>query len=374
MSNSNFEPQRNKKSDDLDSILGDLSGLSELIDDDRSPTVGSVNPQAIPDGALLGDLSLLEESHDEPLTGGGQPMTDDVNVTNWGLDDMDELRAVAGPQALDDDDNIPMLTDTVDFDLPTQFAAAPANTVPLLDERVSAFASQPAIDKDQFLLSELENIASQLSTPLVDNDLDEPIKTDITPTPASMPITEPAMSIDSNEELLLNAMLDLPMSVASTEPLQEVAAPALAAEISTSEFNAEEYQQLMDAIDTELSGNTTPATPPVDSVETQPTEQAAQTTAAAAAAVQASAFTNELHTQLARQIDALLVTAINTLSDRLNQHMAERMEKLLLDAVDDAMPTLMEQLSQGLRTEVQTQVKSQLPSIVNDMLGNLNAK
>ena len=347
MSQSRFEPSRsNKKDDDLDSILGDLSGLSELIDENPGHSVGDM--PAVAEGSLLGDLSLLDEAEDSPPL--SMSAADDAgdNLDDWGLDGLDGLDEQNASPDLDDD--IPVLTESVDLDLPTQPALATANTVPLLDDEIDAPATQGVLEKDQFLLSELENIASQLSTPLADEES------------ADMEAEAvDGLSIDMQEEALLQSMTNAP-------EMEE----ALTAESASSpEFNDSEYQHLVDALGDDAPAAEDVSLEDASTALSEAVSEFVNPEEGARAHSGVNNFTAELHTQLARQIDSLLVSAINSLSEELNHHLADRMEKLLLGAVDEAMPKLMEQLAQGLRKEVQSQVSDQLPHIVNEMLGKL---
>ncbi len=82
----------------------------------------------------------------------------------------------------------------------------------------------------------------------------------------------------------------------------------------------------------------------------------------------------ELHTQLSRKIDALVIDATTSLTHELHDHLSDRLEILLAQAVESVLPSLVDQMVDGLRAEVKQRVKTQLPVIINEVLSKTSLK
>lgn len=77
----------------------------------------------------------------------------------------------------------------------------------------------------------------------------------------------------------------------------------------------------------------------------------------------------ELHSQLSKKIDELVLDATMSLTTELEQQLSQQLESLLGHAVEAVLPKLIDQMANELRNEVKGRVKQQLPTIVNDVLG-----
>jgi len=77
----------------------------------------------------------------------------------------------------------------------------------------------------------------------------------------------------------------------------------------------------------------------------------------------------DLHAQLSKKIDDLVLDATMSLTKELEQQLSTQLESLLGSAVESVLPRLIDQMTNELRTEVKGRVKHQLPIIVNDVLG-----
>lgn len=77
----------------------------------------------------------------------------------------------------------------------------------------------------------------------------------------------------------------------------------------------------------------------------------------------------ELHSQLSKKIDELVLDATMSLTNELEQQLSAQLESLLGNAVESVLPKLVDQMANELRSEVKGRVKQQLPIIVNDVLG-----
>jgi len=82
----------------------------------------------------------------------------------------------------------------------------------------------------------------------------------------------------------------------------------------------------------------------------------------------------ELHAQLSRKIDALVIDATTSLTNELHTQLNNRLESLLGHAVESVLPRLVDQMANELRHEVNVRVKQQLPLIINDVLGSTRMK
>ena len=77
----------------------------------------------------------------------------------------------------------------------------------------------------------------------------------------------------------------------------------------------------------------------------------------------------ELHSQLSKKIDELVLDATMSLTNELEQQLSLRLESLLGNAVESVLPKLVDQMANELRAEVKGRIKQQLPIMVNDVLG-----
>jgi len=77
----------------------------------------------------------------------------------------------------------------------------------------------------------------------------------------------------------------------------------------------------------------------------------------------------ELHAQLSKKIDQLVVEAATSITNELQTQLSERVELLLQQAVESTLPALIDNMVQNLRNEVRGRIRQQLPLIVNDVLG-----
>jgi hypothetical protein len=397
----NSEPSKERSEDSLLAELGELSGLGDLATD---TTATAATTQPLDDA--LGDLSLLDEAMAEMDTGleasSDDSGTPPISIEEQILADMgltEPAAAATTPAASEivstDNDDIPVLTESVDVDT-VMFDSANQpvggeQTIPTLSDETNVSIGTDGTNE---ALSELEVLAQELSTAI----------SEVIPADDSLP--SQALSSEDVAEAEAAAIARMGLDqIGGEEPAST--------QVEVSEIvNEDEYQELIDSMETEpvveveiateallaagveldeaseIDTATEPAASETEELDmaaamaSEPQSEPAASPHAASdiaapassAAVPANSFTAELHTQLAKQIDILLVEAINNLSNELNHHLAQRMEGLLLGAVDEAMPRLMEELSQGLRSEVQKQVSGELPHIVNDMMGKLNQK
>ena len=77
----------------------------------------------------------------------------------------------------------------------------------------------------------------------------------------------------------------------------------------------------------------------------------------------------ELHSQLSKKIDELVLDATMSLTNELEGQLSVQLESLLGNAVESVLPKLVDQMANELRAEVKGRIKQQLPIIVNDVLG-----
>ena len=77
----------------------------------------------------------------------------------------------------------------------------------------------------------------------------------------------------------------------------------------------------------------------------------------------------ELHAQLSKKIDALVLDATVSLTSELENQLSQQLETLLGNAVEAVLPRLVDQMVSELRSEVNGRVRQQLPLMVNEVLG-----
>ncbi len=77
----------------------------------------------------------------------------------------------------------------------------------------------------------------------------------------------------------------------------------------------------------------------------------------------------ELHSQLSKKIDDLVLDATLSLTTELETQLSLQLESLLSNAVEAVLPKLIDQMANELRAEVKGRVQQQLPIIVNEVLG-----
>ncbi len=77
----------------------------------------------------------------------------------------------------------------------------------------------------------------------------------------------------------------------------------------------------------------------------------------------------ELHSQLSKKIDDLVLDATLSLTSELQTQLSVQLESLLSNAVEAVLPKLVDQMANELRAEVKGRVQQQLPIIVSEVLG-----
>jgi len=76
----------------------------------------------------------------------------------------------------------------------------------------------------------------------------------------------------------------------------------------------------------------------------------------------------ELHSQLSKKIDELVIDATSSITDELHTQLTARLDDLLSNAVESVLPNLVNNMANELRGEVNQRVKQQLPTIINGVL------
>ena len=106
-----------------------------------------------------------------------------------------------------------------------------------------------------------------------------------------------------------------------------------------------------------------------DSTYSPPTSEYIPQTKESADMSKSMSIPFELHAQLSKKIDALVLDATMSLTSELESQLSAQLESLLGNAVESVLPKLIDQMAVELRNEVKGRVKHQLPIIVNDVLG-----
>lgn len=395
--------------DDLDLDFGDLS---KFVDEDEASSGHQLGNLSVTedDDDLIGDLSLLDEaiaeldSKHEPSTTKPVANTKPESKLELALETEEQalsnfqdalaskpaskpvpMPANAPASRIEASDDIPTLTDSIaeiartgDTDL-VNFDSPEA--VPLLGESsiVGEAGSQfdgPTAKSQVAATSVMEQVPDAALSQLGDIAEELLASGETQKEPSLSLIDEPGMETKSTTELSPNDSIfenSLFESTPAEEESPEVDAQADEEPFSFSQAVASENITADDSIFNNSLFEDAPAEE--DAAKSSYEEQVSSFTASMKERQAArGGFTSELHAQLSKKIDALVLDAIESLSDELHQQLASRMEALLMSSVDSALPPLVESFSASLRKEVQAKVHKKMPQIVNDLLGNIEFK
>ncbi|MDH5545689.1 MAG: hypothetical protein OEZ43_08855 [Gammaproteobacteria bacterium] len=291
--------------------LGDLDDFD--LDQKSTPSVGRSSPQENEEESqILGDISLLEEAIAELET--------EADEEELGS----HLSSEVSPYDLGDENEIPVLDDAVDL----------TNTVIEFNRQ-----QHDNLDMDGSI-PVLEDIAGE--TGFSHGDLD-----DLASSLLNMDDAISSGNVSASQ--ISEHLLEMPMDKSTIAQHEDPMSRPEASEFQVSTINnesgfAEQLSQIARTVEHSV-GLSHPGTFDIN-------------------------LPKELHAQLSRKIDNLVVEATTSITNELHHQLTQRMDKLLTEAVESVLPSLMEQLAQGLRTEVKSKVKAQIPQMIKDVLAN----
>ena len=369
--NSQFEGSKSKPASLSEPSLGDLAELDN-VNLDSSPSLG--DQLGISEGdehsELLGDISLLEEAIAELETEAEQASEPSESAATR-LEDMDvssdfdaglaglidendvasaatmsnaEAAAVSEPSITSEpvqaSESVP--SQPVQASEPvtatSQPVAATEESVPVLDEEVELSHSVLEFNTEQ------EAALSENSIPTLDEVATQFEQPDNIAVEDAVSQSNSAFASDSVSQFLSEgAPLEMPLD-SEINLDDEIPDFSLGGEFGNSNSRAysEPASEMSKSVDHKVSmGNGSSLN---------------------------LSIPYELHAQLSKKIDGLVVEAATSITNELHNQLTLRMEKLLTQAVESVLPSLMDQMANGLRTEVKEKVRSQLPGIINDVL------
>ncbi|MDX1810796.1 MAG: hypothetical protein R3240_02535 [Gammaproteobacteria bacterium] len=374
--------------DEKSPSIGDLSDFDSFQEADKSEhSVGDVNSVALPaEDDVLGDITLLEEAFNE-MDEDAEEANSDSSLSAMDNAALDQLMdEELGTDEDNSSEDIPVLSEKVDE--PTAETDIIAETpieesIPVLDQPPTVFSADNAEAAEVNVESDINLSEMQASESAAEEaSADVSVMADI----EEEPETITGFSAMDTDESLRTAIDDL--SVSDIEDVDD-SGMAESVDDKLAEMQAQSSEMEINEMPTEdsLSGITTEFANELDSValstvlsnfEEDNASQAATTTPHRVSVGGDNGFTLnipfELHSQLSKKIDELVIDATTSLTNELNAHLSSRLEKVLSNAVESVLPALANQLVNELRSEINTRVNEQLPMIINDVLGKTSLK
>lgn len=316
--------------------LGNIEGLDEGAT--TEPSLGdSLNLDSLEEGSeILGDISLLEEAIAELETEAAQSTDAPMEVESedavelegehdalQGLLNEDDMQTIAEEQNSTPEanaDSVPTLSDEVDL----------SNTVIAFNQEQQAAVGDQSIPV-------LDDVAeSGFSMSYVDNSLEDITADDDSLSTGSMPGMSEFPDLDGSG---LEQPLEVPMDSGAQS---DSGFPDFNMDSDANAGYSEPKSDMSRAVEHRVSvGNNTSLS---------------------------ISIPYELHAQLSKKIDGLVIEAATSITNELHVQLSNRMEGLLNQAVESVLPNLMDQMATGLRNEVKEKVRAQLPNIINDVL------
>lgn len=396
--------------EDVSPSLGDLSGLDALSDisDVDSQHVGdmaSVNPE---EDDVLGDITLLEEAFAEMEDSSGSEEQVDESQTS-------------APAS----ESIPILNEAVDE--PTADTESKAameeidQSIPVLEQEATAFAKSAKVTAFESVVEEessdagdsaLEHLLIEDDEPNIDPALDDAmadasvfVEPDDGSASSMSQFDQAATSFaeidaDTGNNTAVDTLSDSDIAdISDSDVAQESVDDKIAkmtGDQTQIEINEVPFSQPLSSIT--AAASVSDLTDPYSGVpsdfaasrssmpsvsvpsrfeDSQSVSQATHAEHKVSVGEKNGFSINipfELHAQLSKKIDALVIDATTSLTHELHGHLSDRLEILLAQAVEAVLPSLVDQMVNGLRIEVKHRVKEQLPVIINEVLGKTSLK
>jgi len=399
------------RDEDVSPTLSELSGLDSLPDtDDEAQSVGDIASVATPDeDDVLGDITLLEEAFAEMDEDASSE--EEVGEIAGGDSALEQLLAgdseVETPEATsepaieefaaaeEDDANIPVLNEAVSE--PTSgdepdVAAESTESIPTLEDQATGFENiEVPSDGDSALeqLLEVDTTTGEMveSEASADASVFVEAEPDILSNAEQMNSKASAFSeitagddVETAVDVLSDSDIeDVDMDGIVSETVDDKVAQ-MTTEEGQSEINEIPSVDPLSGISTEFAENldSTPLSTVISTIEddepdSQPTHAEHQVSVGNNSGFSLN-IPFELHSQLSKKIDELVIDATTSLTNELNDQLSNKLEELLEKSVEAVLPALANQMVNGLRGEIKQRVNDQLPLIINDVLGKTSLK
>lgn len=418
-SESDFHDSHPQDDDMSSPSLGDLTGIDSLPEgsDDDAKSVGdinSVNASDDDDNDVLGDITLLEEAFAEMEDDADQPSDDNDAPANNAVGDNEEA-------------SIPVLNEAVDEPTgdpePNSTPVDPDQSIPVLDRQATVFAEAASesasadmtnndledntadnIDDDDALEALLDDVSAVSQAIAEDASVfaepDDGSDSRVSQFEEAMTnfaeISSSAKANSAIDELSVSAIEDVPDNNADKETVDDKIAQMTSEQQGNTEVNEVPLSHGVTSFEADNESASDPyagldsqfaesddSVPLSSVVSTFAEEDKAPLSKPTHAEHKVSvgqgseiAFNVpfELHTQLSKKIDELVIDATTSLTNELQNHLSDRLEILLAQSVETVLPSLVDQMVNGLRGEVKQRVKEQLPVIINEVLGKTSLR
>lgn len=382
--NTQFSDMENKQAESLsEPSLGDLASLDGLGEADNHSTPSLGDQLGISDSEehseLLGDISLLEEAIAELETDVDET-ADSTPEKSASAEDMDVStefdEGLAGLVSEDDLASEVLASQPISESI----ASAPVSEPVLASEPVIAsepsIASEPAVASEPVMPNSSAADDQTSSVPVLDEEVElsntvmqfnaeqeaeltdqsiptlDQLATDFSQ-PESIPVVDQVSQATGDFSMGVESHTSIPLE----KPLSDIDSDAAIPDISL----GGQFSEALGSGFSEASGGySEPASALTKAVEHK--------VSMGAKSELNLSIPYELHAQLSKKIDGLVIEAATSITNELHHQLTLRMETLLTQAVESVLPNLMDQMANGLRTEVKEKVRSQLPNIVNDVL------
>lgn len=331
--------------DDADELLGDISLLDEAIAELEADADDS---GSLPDDFELPEIAAQASNSAAVSAAVSQPVSE-IEFAS------DAAQSVSQPASIQvapetDDSEVPVLTEEVSETLvqtQSEEINMGSDSVPLLDEVATDF-EEPELA--QASLSQFSP-SSASTEDFANLQLDE---LNIDDSPLDFEHATELEAIDTMESL---SAIDSPSSIPLEVP------------VATSEF-AEDI--IPDSSGSRFSESE--AVADFSNSISKPGKNTEHRVQVGEGQGLSISIPYELHSQLSKKIDSLVIEATMSLTNELHNQLSARLEHLLGQAVEAVLPKLIDQMANGLRTEVKDRVRQQLPGIINDVLGKTTIK
>lgn len=373
--NSQFEGSKSKPASLSEPSLGDLAELDN-VSLDSSPSLG--DQLGISEGdehsELLGDISLLEEAIAELETEAEQA-SEPSEGTATRLEDMDVSSDFdAGLAGLIDEDDLASTPAPTSTAVSAQAAAESEPSISSEPAQMSEAVSPQAEETSEAVAATSQAVtATQESVPVLDEEvelshsvLEFNTEQEAALSENSIPtLDEVATQFEQPDSIAVEDTASQPNSSFATDSVSQFLSEGAPLEMPLdSEINLDDEIPDFSLGDDFGNSNSKPYSEPASEMSKSVDHKVSMGNGSSLNL----SIPYELHAQLSKKIDGLVVEAATSITNELHNQLTLRMEKLLTQAVESVLPSLMDQMANGLRTEVKEKVRSQLPSIINDVL------
>lgn len=392
--------------DDLSPTLGDLSDLDSLPETaSESKSVGDIESVMTPDeDDVLGDITLLEEAFAEMDEDSDEEASAENSAGDSALEgllDDSDIAAIDEAEVSEQTNSasaeeekevsIPVLNEKVDEPTsnsePVSVEANEDQSIPVLEEQATAMAEADTDEADDSALAHLlddEATSDSMGDASVFVGSEEEVVSNMEQY-ASNPTAFSEITSDSGVQTAVDVLSDSDIEdvdnlEVSTETVDDKVAQ-FTADDSQSEINEIPAIDPYSGISTDFAKGLEDSVPlstviskfEGDESESRPTHAEHKVSVGRSSGFSLN-IPFELHSQLSKKIDELVIDATTSLTNELNDQLSDKLEDLLQKSVEAVLPSLANQMINGLRSEIKQRVNEQLPLIINDVLGKTSLK